>query len=328
MQNRARIRFLTAVFRLICGKYTDFRIDVSLFAHGRVFVKKLFFVGYSVQNAFQYLPFNGTVTGAVRTRWGTGESIKNNEWRRGSRQNPDRWNRYKREKSKGTTVYRSRCEGALEYTTLILIDACSRAEGLARFDSWRAIAVARSSLAFDRIPPFRRSPFPPAPIISSLSLFSSPPLLDNSKKESTGQEAFSLFRRGGRAVNGIQSWEQSYRLIARQFQSRLQSLFPINPCLRRDERTDGCSIVSIFSTGRKKKRKKKGKEKEKDSNLTEKVGLPSNRPQLAARGVIALVSPSWESETKGGGGGGVSCRGEKPSCTVVGNRAERIEERR
>lgn len=83
-----------------------------------------------------------------------------------------------------------------------------------------------------------------------------------------------------------------------------------------------------FFNGQEKEEKKKGKEKEKGSNLTEKVGLPSNRPQLAARGVIALVSPSWESETKGGGGGGVSCRGEKPSCTVVGNRAERIEERR
>lgn len=36
VQNRARIRFLATVFRLICGKYTDFRIDVSLFARPRV----------------------------------------------------------------------------------------------------------------------------------------------------------------------------------------------------------------------------------------------------------------------------------------------------
>lgn len=84
-----------------------------------------------------------------------------------------------------------------------------------------------------------------------------------------------------------------------------------------------------FFNGREKRRKikKKKRKKGKGSNLTEKVALPSfHRPQLAARGVIALVSPSWESETKGGGG--VSCRGEKPSCTVVGDRAERIEERR
>lgn len=86
-----------------------------------------------------------------------------------------------------------------------------------------------------------------------------------------------------------------------------------------------------FFNGQGKKNKKKGK----GSNLTEKVALPSflpslhRVPRLAARGVIALVPPSWESETKGAGGrGGVSCRGEKPSCTVVGDRGERIEERR
>lgn len=134
-----------------------------------------------------------------------------------------------------------------------------------------------------------RSPFPPVPIISPLSL--SLPLLDNSKKKKNRRRSFftSSGEEGARSTR-TQSWDQSYRLIARQFQSRPQSLFPINPCLRRRDEPGTDGVLLDFFNGRKlkknKRERRKKKRRKKSSNLSEKVGhLLAVRPRLAAPGM-------------------------------------------
>lgn len=66
--------------------------------HGRVFVKKLFFVGYSVPGTL----FNIYLSMAPSRGGKRGESIKNNESRRGSSEMEDQ---IQARKIKGTMVY-------------------------------------------------------------------------------------------------------------------------------------------------------------------------------------------------------------------------------